>query len=102
MPAGRGDLLAEAIVEEVKARGPFRSMAEFVNRKLNGTADQQRKGALQAALDLTVNNPAATSAPSTGPSTEPAPPSITTRNSGRLVIEIPTQSPRPTPSPRST
>jgi Tfp pilus assembly protein PilX len=54
------DLLAEAIVEEVKARGPFRSMAEFVNRKLNGTAEQQRKGALQAALDRTVNNPAST------------------------------------------
>jgi len=50
------DLLAEAIVEEVKARGPFRSLAEFVNRSPNGTADQQRKGALQAALDLTINN----------------------------------------------
>lgn len=50
------DLLAEAIVEEVKARGPFRSMGEFVNRHLNGTTDQQRKGALQAALDKTVNN----------------------------------------------
>lgn len=50
------DLLAEAIVEEVKTRGPFRSMAEFVNRNPNGNASQQRKGALQAALDLTVNN----------------------------------------------
>lgn len=50
------DLLAEAIVEEVKARGPFRSMAEFVNRHPNGSVDQQRKGALQAALDLTINN----------------------------------------------
>jgi len=54
------DLLAEAIVEEVKARGPFRSMAEFVNRKLNGRVEHQRKGALQAALDRTVNNPVAT------------------------------------------
>ena len=50
------DLLAEAIVEEVKARGPFRSMAEFVNRNPNGDVGQQRKGALQAALDLTINN----------------------------------------------
>lgn len=50
------ELLAEAIVEEVKARGPFRSMAEFVNRNPRGNAGQQRKGALQAALDLTINN----------------------------------------------
>ncbi len=55
-PGSELDLLAEAIVAEVKTRGPFRSMAEFVNRHLGGTAEQQRKGALQAALDLTVNN----------------------------------------------
>lgn len=55
-PGSELDLLAEAIVEEVKQRGPFRSMGEFVNRNPKGTADQQRKGALQAALDLTINN----------------------------------------------
>ncbi len=53
------DQLAGQMVQEVKARGPFRSMAEFVNRKLNGTTAQQRKGALQAALDDTINTTAA-------------------------------------------
>ncbi len=46
--------LAEAIVEEIRLRGPFLSMAEFVNRKLeNGS--QGHMGALQAALDRTIN-----------------------------------------------
>jgi hypothetical protein len=50
------DALAEAIVDEVKDRGPFRSMADFVNRNpySNKTAHQY-KGALQAAIDNSVN-----------------------------------------------
>jgi hypothetical protein len=50
------DQLATEIVSEVKARGPFRSMAEFVNRNpfSTRTADQL-KGPLQAALDRTIN-----------------------------------------------
>lgn len=48
--------LATAMVAEVKARGPFLSMADFINRRLNGaTIGQQQRGALQAALDNTVN-----------------------------------------------
>jgi hypothetical protein len=50
------DKLADEIVKEVKARGPFRSMAEFVNRNPKGTLEQQQKGPLQAALDRTLNN----------------------------------------------
>lgn len=51
------DKLAEEIVNEVKARGPFRSMAEFVNRNPRaGNTDHTLKGALQAALDRTVNS----------------------------------------------
>ena len=50
------DKLAEAIVEEVKDRGPFRSMGDFVNRNPKGKPDHQRKGALQAALDKVANN----------------------------------------------
>lgn len=50
------DQLATEIVREVRERGPFRSLAEFVNRHPSGTAEQQRKGALQAALDRTVNS----------------------------------------------
>jgi hypothetical protein len=50
------DLLAAEIVKEVKARGPFRSMAEFVNRNPNaGSTEHQLKGPLQAALDRAVN-----------------------------------------------
>jgi hypothetical protein len=47
--------LAAAIVAEVKARGPFRSLADFVNRRLvpttDGAAPTGLKGALQAAID---------------------------------------------------
>ncbi|QTN32033.1 hypothetical protein HZ994_06715 [Akkermansiaceae bacterium] len=44
--------LAKATVEEVKARGPFLSMADFVNRRPNsGDSGQQVLGALQAAID---------------------------------------------------
>lgn len=49
------DDLATEIVKEVKERGPFRSLAEFVNRNPGGNKAQQTKGCLQAALDRTVN-----------------------------------------------
>jgi Tfp pilus assembly protein PilV len=50
------DQLAEQIVNEVKARGPFRSLAEFVNRNPSASnVEHRRKGALQAAIDRTVN-----------------------------------------------
>lgn len=44
------DRLAEAIVAEVRARGPFMCLADFVNRRLVPDANG-RKGALQAAID---------------------------------------------------
>ena len=48
--------LAEAIVVEVRSRGPFMSLADFVNRRL--TTDRNgRKGALQSAVDA-VTTPA--------------------------------------------
>lgn len=42
--------LAEAIVGEVKLRGPFLSLADFVNRRL-AEDETGRSGALQAAID---------------------------------------------------
>jgi type II secretory pathway pseudopilin PulG len=48
--------LAGKLVEEIRARGPFLSMADFINRRPNGgETDYALRGALQAALDLTVN-----------------------------------------------
>jgi hypothetical protein len=49
------DELAVAMVNQVKLRGPFLSLSEFVNRRLEGdsgkAAERSVKGALQAALD---------------------------------------------------
>lgn len=52
------DALAAAIVEQVRLRGPFVSVADFVNRRLHDsrpartpTDDLRLKGALQAAID---------------------------------------------------
>jgi hypothetical protein len=50
------DKLASAIVDEAKERGPFRSLAEFINRDPSASnIEHRRKGALQAAIDKTIN-----------------------------------------------
>lgn len=49
--------LATKIVEEVRARGPFVSIAHFVNRAVGATNDSlTAKGALQAAIDSATLN----------------------------------------------
>ena len=48
-------LLAEKMVEQVRKRGPFLSMSDFVNRRLE-TGENGLKGALQAAIDATSIN----------------------------------------------
>ncbi len=47
------DALAQAMVREVRKRGPFLSLSDFVNRRLDpsNTDGMALKGALQAALD---------------------------------------------------
>jgi hypothetical protein len=45
--------LAANIVDEIEARGPFLSVAEFVNRRPGGDKEQALKGPLQTAIDRT-------------------------------------------------
>jgi hypothetical protein len=48
--------LAKHVVEEVKARGPFQSVAEFVNRRLENDPATANSGALQSAIDKSSIN----------------------------------------------
>lgn len=53
------DLLAEEVVKQVRLRGPFLSLSEFVNRQLTAaTSDQELAltGAIQAALNALAEN----------------------------------------------
>jgi len=45
------EALAAGIVREVKRRGPFLSLAEFVNRRVAPVSPLSLKGAIQAAID---------------------------------------------------
>jgi len=45
------DALAHAIVREVRKRGPFLSLADFVNRRPGSDKSLARAGAIQSALD---------------------------------------------------
>jgi Tfp pilus assembly protein PilX len=52
------DALARALVREVRKRGPFLSLADFVNRRVGNDKDLARSGAVQSALDspeVTIN-----------------------------------------------
>lgn len=50
--------LATEIVDQVKLRGPFMSLSDFVNRRVSSTvnSDTHYSGALQAAIDKTTIN----------------------------------------------
>jgi hypothetical protein len=52
------DELAKETVKEIRSRGPFLSLADFVNRNIGPESDTTLKGALQAALDHTSINTA--------------------------------------------
>jgi Tfp pilus assembly protein PilV len=44
-------LVAQQLVKQIKMRGPFLSLAEFVNRQVSGNTNLNQNGPLQAALD---------------------------------------------------
>lgn len=54
------DKLAEECVKQVKLRGPFLNMSDFINRRLSD-GDLGLRGALQAAIDYDDNNPESSS-----------------------------------------
>ena len=47
------DELAERVVAEIRGRGPFMSLSDFINRRLVNSDVYGLKGALQAAIDKT-------------------------------------------------
>ena len=49
--------LAEKIVEQVRLRGPFLSLSEFVNRQLSSNTDLSLAGAVQTAINNLENDP---------------------------------------------
>ena len=48
--------LATEMVKQVKKRGPFLNMSDFINRRLDTNKEFALKGALQAAIDATDIN----------------------------------------------
>lgn len=56
LSASEVDALAKALVVEIRKRGPFLSLADFINRRLGNDKELALSGPLQAALDRTVNS----------------------------------------------
>lgn len=57
--------LARDLVKEIRARGPFLSLAEFVNRRVDKNSELGKCGAIQAAIDAGKLNDQAKQSPFT-------------------------------------
>jgi len=51
--------LAKKVVEQIRLRGPFLSLSEFVNRQLSSNKDLALAGAIQCALNALTDDPMA-------------------------------------------
>ena len=80
------DALAKAIVTEVRTRGPFLSLADFINRRLIGD-DTGLKGPLQAAIDATTAINGAAPFIDSDTRMTVYPPSITTDNEQKSIYK---------------
>jgi type II secretory pathway pseudopilin PulG len=70
--------LAEKVVDQVRLRGPFLSLSEFVNRQLSSNEDLALAGAIQSAINnltidpmATLRNPANSLSDTTMPAADP-------------------------------
>jgi hypothetical protein len=58
LSADQIESLAEAIVKQIRERGPFQSLAEFVNRRPGGKGESSLSGVIQTAIDESgINEP---------------------------------------------
>lgn len=66
-------VLAENLVEEVRKRGPFLSLADFINRRPGSDENLARAGAVQSAIDGADLNGGYSSRPATASASLPFP-----------------------------
>ena len=81
------DELAAKVVDEVRARGPFMSLSDFINRRLINNDSFGLKGALQAAIDKSaINNTAIKNAGDTGTNGVFSAPTATTPTDPNIAV----------------